>query len=73
MKASQIIGIILIIGGLYLGYMGITKVSNNSAEVKVLGLEIDASNQSGKETGYFYIGGAVLLIVGGTYSLKQKS
>ena len=72
MKTSQIIGVILIIGGLYLGYMGITTISNNSAQVKVLGLEIDASNESGKEKGYLYLGGALLLFVGGVYSLKQK-
>lgn len=73
MKTSQLIGIILLLGGLYLGYMGITKVSDNSAEVKVLGLEIDASNESGKETGYIYLAAGVLMFGGGIYSLKQKS
>lgn len=73
MKTNQLIGIVLLLGGLYLGYMGITKVSNNSAEVEVLGLEIDASNESGKETGYLYLAAAVLLFGGGVYSLGQKS
>ena len=73
MKTGKIIGVILIIAGGYLGYLGINKVSNNSKEVKVLGLEIDASNESGKEQGYLYLGGAALLLVGGLYSLNKKS
>ena len=72
MKIGKILGAILIIAGLYVGYLGINKVSANSAEVKVLGLEIDASNESGKEQGFLYIGLAVVLFGGGIYSLNKK-
>jgi len=72
MKIGKILGAILIIGGLYVGYLGINKVSNNSKEVEVLGLEIDASNESGKEQGFLYIGLAVVLFGGGIYSLNKK-
>jgi hypothetical protein len=72
MKTGKIIGIILIVAALYLGYTGITKISNNSAEVKVLGVEIDASNESGKETGYLYLAGALFLFVGGIYTIKKE-
>lgn len=72
MKTGKIIGIILILGSLYLGYLGINKVSNNSAKVEVLGLEIDASNDSGKEKGYMYIGLAVVLFAGGVFSLRKE-
>lgn len=72
MKIGQILGAVLIIAGLYVGYLGINKVANNSAEVKVLGLEIDASNESGKEQGFLYIGLAVVLFGGGIYSLNKK-
>ncbi|MFT5754182.1 MAG: hypothetical protein ACI924_001409 [Flavobacterium sp.] len=72
MKIGKILGAILILGGLYIGYLGINKVANNSAEVKVLGLEIDASNESGKEQGFLYIGLAVVLFGGGVYSLNKK-
>lgn len=72
MKTGKIIGIILILGSLYLGYLGINKVSDNSAEVEVLGLEINASNESGKEKGFMYIGLAVVLFAGGVFSLKNN-
>ena len=72
MKLGKTLGIVLILGALYVGYLGINKVSNNSKEVKVLGLEIDASNESGKEQGFLYIGLAVVLFGGGIYSLNKK-
>ena len=72
MKIGKILGAVLILGAIYIGYLGINKVSNNSKEVEVLGLEIDASNESGKEQGFLYIGLAVVLFGGGIYSLNKK-
>lgn len=72
MKIEKIIGTVLMLISLYVGYLGIDKVSNNSKEVKVLGLEIDASNESGKEKGYLFIGLAVVLFAGGLYSINKK-
>jgi hypothetical protein len=74
MNATKIIGVVLIIASLFVGYTGYNKVAANSNEVKVIGIKIDASNESGKEQGYLYIGFAVVLFVGGIYSLnKSKS
>jgi len=72
MKITKIVGILLIVAGVILGYLGLTKVADNSAEVKILDLEIDVSNESGKEQGYVYLGLAALLFVGGVYALKRK-
>ncbi|WP_339889216.1 hypothetical protein [uncultured Flavobacterium sp.] len=72
MKIGKIIGIVLIAASLYMGYLGINKVSNSSAEIEVLGLEIDASNDSGKEQGFIYIGLAIVLLGSGVYSLNNK-
>ena len=72
MNLSKIIGIVLIVLSLGLGYTGIEKVNENTAEINLLGLEIDASNKSQKEQGYFYIGLAALLLVGGLYSLNKS-
>lgn len=71
MKATKIIGIVLIALSVYLGYLGVTKVSNNTAEVKFLGLEIDASNESGQNQGFIFLGLAGALLVGGIYTLKK--
>jgi hypothetical protein len=72
MKTTQIIGMVLIALSLYLGYSGINKVSKNTAEVKVLGLKIDASDESGKNEGYIYIGFALISLVGGISLLNKK-
>lgn len=72
MKIIKIVGILLIVAGAFLGYLGITKIVDNSAEVKIFDLEIDVSNESGKEKGYVYLGIAALLFAGGVYSLKKK-
>ena len=72
MKIGKILGAVLIVGAIYIGYLGINKVVNNSKEVEVLGLEIDASNDSGKEQGFIYIGLAIVLFGGGIYSLNKK-
>ena len=71
MNTSKLIGAILIIISLGMGYIGFNKVSANSASVKVLGLEIDASNESGKTQGYIYLGLAVALFAGGIYTLNS--
>lgn len=72
MNTSKIIGIVLIIGSLVLGYTGMNKVMNNDTSVKVLGLKIDASNESAKTQGYVFVGLAVVLFVGGVFSLNSK-
>lgn len=71
MKATKIIGIVLIVFSLYLGYIGINKVSNNTNEVKFLGLEIDASNESGQNQGFIFLGLAGALLIGGIITLKK--
>lgn len=72
MNTTKLIGAILIILSIGLGYVGFNKVSASSASVKVLGLEIDASNESGKTQGYIYLGLAVALFAGGIYTLNSK-
>ena len=74
MNSSKIIGAILIIISLGIGYIGFNKIADSSNSVKLLGVEIDASNESGKEQGYLYLGLAILLFVGGIYTVnKSKS
>lgn len=74
MNASKIVGILLIIVSLAVGYVGINKIGDNTAEINLLGLKIDASNESGKQQGYLYLGLAIILIAGGLYTVnKSKS
>jgi len=69
---NKIIGAILIIAGLAAGYIGINKVSESTEAVKFLGIKIEASDESGKQQGYIYLGVAVILFAGGIYSLNKS-
>ncbi|WP_264565527.1 hypothetical protein [Flavobacterium sp. N3904] len=73
MNTSKIIGIILIVVSLAIGYMGINKISGSTKKVNLLGLKIDASNESGQQQGYIYVGVAIVIFIGGIYSAKSKS
>ena len=71
MNLSKIIGALVIIISLVIGYVGFNKIEDNTAEVNLLGLKIDASNESGKEQGYVYVGLAILLFAGGLYTVNK--
>jgi len=72
MNTSKIIGTILIFASLAVGYVGINKIAENDASVNILGLKINASNESGKTQGFIYLGVAVLLFGGGIYTFNKK-
>lgn len=72
MKITKILGIVLIALSIYVGYVGVNKVSNNSNKINLFGLKIDADNESGKEKGYIYLALAVGLFVGGVFTLNKK-
>ena len=69
---NKIIGAILIIASLMLGYIGINKISESTGSVNVLGIKIEASDKSGKQEGYIFMGVAVILLAGGIYTLNKK-
>ena len=69
---SKIIGIILIVISLGVGYIGINKIADNTKEINLLGLKINASNESGKQQGYLYLGLGVILLVGGIYTVNKS-
>lgn len=71
MNTNKIIGIVLIIASLFLGYTGINKISESSVSVKLLDLKLDMSDKSGKEEGYLYLGLALILFGGGIYMVKK--
>ena len=71
MSSGKIIGIVLIVGSLALGYMGIDKIGDNDASVKIMDLKIDVSNETAKQQGYIYLGLALVLFAGGIYTLNK--
>lgn len=72
MKTSKIIGIVLIALSIYIGYQGVNKITNNTAEINLLGMKIDASNESGQTKGYLFVGLAIVLFAGGIFTMKKE-
>lgn len=72
MKTSKIIGAILIIAGLVMGYLAFNKISESTTSVNLLGLKVEASDESGKTEGYLFLGLAVILFGGGLYTLNKS-
>ena len=72
MNLSKIIGAVLILASLGVGYIGFNKIADSTKEVNFLGLKVKASDESGKKEGYLYLGAAILLFGVGIYTLKTK-
>ena len=72
MKTNKIIGVILIIASLVLGYWGYNKISESSNSVSLAGIKIEASDESGKKEGYMFLGLAAILFGGGVYTLRNS-
>lgn len=72
MNTTKIIGTILIIASLIIGYMGINKISKSTNQINLLGLKIEASNESEQQLGYIYLGVAIVFFAGGIYNINPK-
>lgn len=72
MNASKVIGIILIVISLGVGYIGVNKIADSTKEINFLGIKINASNESGQMQGFIYTGLAVVLLAGGLYAVKKS-
>tara|TARA_R110000737_G_scaffold353463_1_gene405634 strand:- start:11380 stop:11625 length:246 start_codon:yes stop_codon:yes gene_type:complete len=69
---KKIVSILLVAGGIYLGYEGVTQLQNSSASLKVGKLELSAKNETSATTAYIYLGFGVLLVIGGVYVLRKS-
>lgn len=73
MSVTKIVGILLIIAAIALGYMGITTFQESTASAKILGVELSASDEGGQITGFLYIGLAIVMGLGGIYLAGRKA
>jgi predicted small secreted protein len=62
---KKIIGIVLILIAVGLGYTGINTVNKSGESVEVIGIELSAADEDKKTKGYVYIGLAVVSLIGG--------
>jgi divalent metal cation (Fe/Co/Zn/Cd) transporter len=70
---KKIIGIFLLLLAVYLGYTGITKFSDSSSSVDILGVELKAEDNQQKNTAYIFIGFAVIAAIGGIALVRSDS
>ncbi|WEK37144.1 MAG: hypothetical protein P0Y53_06495 [Candidatus Pseudobacter hemicellulosilyticus] len=68
----RIIGIILIVVGILLGYYGFTKLDNSKADVKIGDLEISAKDKPNTTSAWLMIGAGVVGLVAGGAMLAKK-
>lgn len=68
----SIIGIVLILGGLALGYFGYEKMQDNKAGVKIGNLEISASNNTEQTNAWIMIIGGGVCIIAGAIIVSKK-
>ncbi len=73
MSLSKVLGVILIAASLIMAYTGFKKVTNSDTSFEIMGLKIDASNDSAKKEGYIYLAIASLVFIGGVYSVNKKT
>lgn len=69
---KRVIGIILIIGAIVLGYLGISELNSSTSSVDILGVEITAQDEGAKEMAYVKIGLGVAALIAGVYLVGQK-
>ncbi|SHG97378.1 hypothetical protein SAMN05443549_10983 [Flavobacterium fluvii] len=72
MNTSKIIATLLILASFGVGYLGYNKIAESTNEVNLLGLKIEASDESGKQEGYLFLGLAAILFFGGIYTLNKS-
>lgn len=71
---NTIVGILLIAGGIFLGYRGYEKLEGNKADIKIGNIEISAQDKEAKTSGYLMLGGGILaVVVGAVVMAKKKS
>jgi len=69
---KKILPLILIIGGLALGYFGFTKLDNSSKGIEIGNLEIKAEDKESSSMAYVMIGLGILMVVGGVTQTSRK-
>lgn len=70
---KKILGILLLAGGLTLGYLGLQQFQKSTNSAEILGVEIVANDQGGQQTGVIELILAVVLFAGGIYVLSNRS
>ncbi len=66
------IPLILVLGGLAVGFLGYTKLDNSSTEIEIGNLEIEAKDKESSSIAYVIIGIGVFMVIGGVNQTSRK-
>jgi hypothetical protein len=69
----RMLGIILLLGGIVLGYFGYQKLDQNKAEVKIGDLELSAKDKDNTTAAYIMMGAGAVALIGGAVLLARKT
>ena len=69
----KILGILLLLGGIVLGYFGYQKLDENKAEIKIGDLELSAKDKDQTTTAYIMMGAGAVALIAGAVLLSRKS
>lgn len=68
---QKVLGVLLLVGGLYFGYSGLQAFQESTNEVNVLGIELKANDESGQQAGIIQLVMAAVLFAGGIYLIRK--
>ena len=68
---KNVIVILLVIAGLFLAVKGINTIQSSTADVEILGLEINANDESGQTAGILYLILGAAALAGSYFAWKR--
>ena len=69
---KKILSILIILGGLALGYFGFIKLEDSSKGISIGKLEIKAENKEATSMAYVMIGLGIAMVIGGAVQAGNK-
>jgi hypothetical protein len=70
---KKILGLVLIVAALALGYFGFTKMQDNKAEIKIGDLELSATDEGSNQEAYLLMGAGAVCLIAGLMLSRGKS
>lgn len=68
---KKILGIVLLVGSIGLGYYGFKQYKESQNSIGIGGLEVSLDNKEGKTNGLLFMGAAVLMLGAGIVLVRK--
>ena len=70
---KKIIGTLLIVLAIYLGYTGISLFTDSGSSVEIVGIDISAHDNQERTTAFIYLGFAVVSFLSGIFLMRSST